>query len=183
MRLTLATIVLLATSSIASAKEGAYVSANVGLGGLHKMDSDKHDAGFRGGFALGYNINDSFAVEFNLQHQSNNIQKYPSAMTNATNATIGFVNGYYFLPVGEKFKPYVGAGIGYGSAGQISKFNGLSLSYNALVLQGIVGAKYELCANWDVFADLTYGHGFLMTSATNVDYRPYGVRLGAAFKL
>ena len=183
--ISIASTVLLAVSSIASAKDGAYVSANVGIGGLQKMSEQSFDAGFRGGFAFGYNIADSFAVEFNLQHQSNKLTNDNDG--GILNSTIGFVNGYYFIPGLDKLKPYIGAGFGYGSvSANDNTMKGLSETSGVFALQGILGAKYEMCDKWDFFADLTYGHGFMLNSSSagiSSDYKPYGLRLGAAFKL
>lgn len=178
MRFKLSTIALLAISSIASAKDGTYISGNVGIGGLGGTRGDKFDAGFRGGVAFGYDFNDSFALEFNLQHQSNNVKgAKPSALFNHTAA---LVNGYYFIPGLDKLKPYIGLGLGYGVAyiAQPATSGNVKYFSDSVIVQGLLGARYELTSAF-VFADVTYGYSEMTKAAK---YTPYGLRLGAGYK-
>lgn len=166
------TAVLLAVSSFAFAKEGNYVSGNIGIGDVAGRD---YNEGLRLGAAVGHSFGEMFAIELNYQFQRNTSSVY--ADTNAHNL---FVNGYYFIPHTiaelEKVKPYVGVGVGM--IRLIGKADGQSMSANRISYQGTVGAKYEICSMYDVFADLTYGY----SSIGGDSYKPYGLRVGGSYK-
>jgi outer membrane protein len=82
---------------------------------------------------------------------------------------------YHFTNFGA-FKPYVGAGVGMLRAN--AKAKGETIKHNRFAIQGIVGAKYEICESFDAFADFTYSY----SSIEGNSYKPYGLRVGAAYK-
>ena len=172
------TAALLAVSSMAFAKDGAYVSFNTGIADVKGPDSV--NKGLRLGAAAGYNIGEQFAVELNYQFQKNTGLFTDGSGSARLNNHQVFVNGYAFIPHSiqglEKLKPYVGVGVGMLRVN--AKAEGETVKYNRFAVQGIVGAKYEICETFDAFADFTYSYSKIEGNS----YKPYGLRVGAAYK-
>lgn len=201
-------LALIATSAMAYAKSGSYISGSIGLNklsdvnGTAKSELDRvsflydasHKTGYRTGIAFGYNFDEYFALEFNTEYNANKIQNStlrsdtsPSIAVDifkgdSTNALLSFVNGYFFIPHGisalERLKPYVGAGVGYGYV--VTKGNILSESTTSsgTILQGLIGAKYNINDRFDVFSDLRYASG----KFGQIKYQSTSIRIGGALK-
>jgi opacity protein-like surface antigen len=93
----------------APTKSGSNFGSN---GSIH------FNPGVRGGLGLGYNLNQSFAVEMNAGVVWNSIDQIGANKLSSVGASAQLeqipllVNGIYRLPFGGNFKPYVGAGVG-----------------------------------------------------------------------
>src|ERR1700744_1567501 len=97
------------------------VSIRGGTGFVGPGGKVKFDTGFRAGLDFGYNINDSFAVEFEAGVIRNTISDIGVQHLSSVGGSAELdevpllVNGIYTLQLGA-FKPYVGVGVG-GMAG------------------------------------------------------------------
>lgn len=181
---------LIAASGIAifspqvSADEGDwYVTARAGLnlaadndfsfvdnGALGIGDgavSGNFDNGFTFGGAVGRKINQNWAVEIDWPYQANDASDltFPngSAGTSAQIASTGiYLNAVYSAPQfgGERWTPYVGAGIGY--IDEVSfdvTVDGTERSFASdsdVSWQAFAGARYQLDKDWSVSAELRY---------------------------
>lgn len=124
-----ATLLLAAASSHGALTDNWYL--DFGAGGAFQQNVSiksgtgfgpggdvRFDPGFRIGLDLGYNLNDSFAIEFDAGMARNTInqvgiQKLNSFGANAELDEIPLlINGIYKFPLHGAFRPYVGVGIG-----------------------------------------------------------------------
>jgi len=85
-----------------------------------------------------------------------NNQTPPTPRVGKINLTTAFVNGYYDIATGSKFRPYLGAGIGLGFISD--QDNGLSgLDYGtSFAYQGKVGVQYEVVKKGNAFVEFRY---------------------------
>jgi outer membrane protein W len=172
-----AALLLAAVSSHAQSADKFYVSADAGValqqdvsirggtGFVGPGGKMKFDTGFRAGLDFGYNINDSFAVEFEAGVIRNTITDIGIQHLSDVGGSAELdevpllVNGIYTLPLGA-FKPYVGVGVG-GMAGFFSSSRvpgsfplGAGQDYNDVDFtfagQAEVGCKYTLTKNIDL---------------------------------
>ncbi len=94
-------------------------------------------------------------LDLGSQGVANN-QTPPTPGTGKINLTTAFVNGYYDIATGSKFRPYLGAGIGLGFISDQDKglegFDyGTSFAY-----QGKVGVEYEVVKKGNAFVEFRY---------------------------
>lgn len=69
------------------------------------------------------------------------------------NAITLMANGYWDIPTGSKWSPYLGAGIGVGF---VNFGDGSPVKGNALALQGKAGIQYEVTKKGNAFLELKY---------------------------
>jgi outer membrane protein W len=161
------------------------------------------DAGMVAGGAAGYYFTDNISAELAWDYRSNNLDK--ANFSDGTNfndgdfaSNIFFVNGYYHLDpiMNSKFRPYVGAGLGYVQEIDIDLKNtgGAETSYSQdgeIAYQLIAGTSYGLTNNWDLTADIRYmrADGINLKTESggtaelrNVDYDPVSLTVGAVYK-
>jgi opacity protein-like surface antigen len=94
-------------------------------------------------------------LDLGSQTVANN-QTQPTPGVGKINLTTAFVNGYYDIATGSKFRPYLGAGIGLGfisdqDNGLIGVDYGTSFAY-----QGKVGVQYEVVKKGNAFVEFRY---------------------------
>jgi opacity protein-like surface antigen len=94
-------------------------------------------------------------IDLSSQVVANN-QTQPTAFSGKINLTTAFVNGYYDIATGSKFRPYLGAGIGLGFISDqdngLKEFDyGTSFAY-----QGKVGVQYEVVKKGNAFVEFRY---------------------------
>ena len=131
----------------------AFDQGNLGL------DSTAQWSSIAGGYQL-----KNYRAELELNYSSFrinkdtvNTQSFPSDGNVSTTSVL--VNGYYDIPTGSKFRPYIGAGIGVGIiSGKITEpgaetdlGTGSSVAY-----QGKVGLQYEIAKKVNAFAEFKY---------------------------
>jgi opacity protein-like surface antigen len=94
-------------------------------------------------------------IDLSSQGVANN-QTQPTALSGKINLTTAFVNGYYDIATGSKFRPYLGAGIGLGFISD--QDNGLSgFDYGtSFAYQGKVGVQYEVVKKGNAFVEFRY---------------------------
>jgi opacity protein-like surface antigen len=113
---------------------------------------------FQGNIAAGYQWKQARA-ELELGHgsygaNSVNFLGESSPVSGSVDATTLMVNGYWDIPTGSKWSPYLGAGIGVGFVNV--KDNIESVNGTALALQGKAGVQYEVARKSNVFVELKY---------------------------
>ena len=95
-------------------------------------------------------------IDLGSQTVANN-QTQPTASFGKINLTTAFVNGYYDIATGSKFRPYLGAGIGLGFIGdQDGGFGGLIDYGTSFAYQGKVGIQYEVVKKGNAFVEFRY---------------------------
>jgi opacity protein-like surface antigen len=120
---------------------------------------------FQGNVAVGYQW-EQVRAEFELGYGSYGVNNITYAGTTLplsgdVSATTVFVNGYWDIPTGSKWRPYIGAGVGLGfpNSGALKSddITGVqSGSGTALALQGKVGLEYEIAKKGNVFLEVKY---------------------------
>lgn len=131
------------------------------------------NSGFQGSIAAGYQWS-QVRAELELAFGSYGVKKYNydgtlgSGTADASgnvNATTLMVNGYWDIPTGSKWRPYLGAGVGLGfpSADAIqADFGGgsqqatPSASSTVFAIQGKAGIQYEVTKKGNMFLELGY---------------------------
>lgn len=87
---------------------------------------------------------------------NNQNQTPPTALSGKINLTTAFVNGYYDIATGSKFRPYLGAGIGLGFiSDQDNGLNGFDYG-TSFAYQGKVGVQYEVVKKGNAFVEFRY---------------------------
>lgn len=111
-----------------------------------------------------------------------NSESFPLSGNISTTSVL--VNGYYHIPTGSKFRPYLGAGIGFGIISGKIKDQGIETDLgtgSSLAYQGKVGLQYEIAKKGNAFAEFRYlGISSYKSDAGN-DVSPpnsYGVNVG-----
>jgi opacity protein-like surface antigen len=86
-----------------------------------------------------------------------NSESFPLSGNISTTSVL--VNGYYDIPTGSKFRPYLGAGIGFGIISGKIKDQGIETDLgtgSSLAYQGKVGLQYEIAKKGNAFAEFRY---------------------------
>ncbi len=121
-------VLALTMSSVVYAKQGVYLSGNLGVAMLSDSDlsdstipgmtiSLESDPGFALGAAVGYDFGNNLRIEGEISYQQNDFDK-ASALGididfSGESSALGFgVNGYYDFTNKSAFTPYITAGIG-----------------------------------------------------------------------
>jgi outer membrane protein W len=177
--------------------------SQTGVAAAGATSNASFDAGMVVGGAAGYYFTDNISAELAWDYRSNGLGK--ANFSDGTNFKDGdfasnsfFVNGYYHLdPVmNSKFRPYVGAGLGYVQEIDIDLKNasGVETSYSQdgeIAYQLIAGTSYGLTENWDLTADVRYMRADSINlkrenggtaELRNVDYDPVSLTVGAVYK-
>lgn len=162
------------------------------------------DTGMVAGGAAGYYFTNNISAELAWDYRSNSLDKANFSDGTKFNdgdfaSNIFFLNGYYHLDaiLNSKFRPYIGAGLGYVQEIDIDLKNatsGVETSYSQdgeLAYQFIAGTSYGLTENWDLTADVRYmrvdsinlkREGGGTAELRNVDYDPVSLTVGAVYK-
>jgi outer membrane protein W len=161
------------------------------------------DTGMAFGGAAGYYFTNNISAELAWDYRSNSLDK--ANFSDGTRFSDGdfasnifFVNGYYHLDpiMNSKFRPYVGAGLGYIQEidFDLKNASGVETSYSQdgkIAYQLIAGTSYGLNENWDLTADIRYMRADSIdlkresggtAELRNVDYDPVSLTLGAVYK-
>ncbi len=98
-------------------------------------------------------------------------------ITGNLSATTILINGYYDIPTGSKFRPYVGGGLGLGIIGGKIRdsFSTTDLSGTSFAYQLKAGVQYEITRKGNVFGELKYSSisSYKLKDLPNVDLGPY----------
>jgi opacity protein-like surface antigen len=118
------------------------------------------DTAFQGNIAAGYQWKQARA-ELELGHGSYGInsvnfldESIPAS--GSVDATTLMVNGYWDIPTGSKWRPYLGAGIGVGFVNAKSENDVEVVNGTALALQGKAGVQYEVTKKGNAFLEVKY---------------------------
>ena len=137
----------------------------------------EQDAGFAVSAAAGYAFRLSpellARAELEYAHRNNEIDEFVvnggnvngnGPFDGAWNIHTIMINGFAEYDTGGRFRPYIGVGVGvaiietddifYATGGGV-RIN-LEDQDEVFAAQGVIGANYELNANFDLFADLRY---------------------------
>lgn len=154
---------------------------------------DDLDDGALAGVGLGYHVNEAFRVDLTYTHRAGNDLAAGDSIGGNYHSDIKsdavMVSGYYDLPVSVgKFKPYVGAGIGWAR----NRMSGIRQDWNVspaeqgwqrdpggsasgFAWQVMAGLTYQINAAWS--ADIGYRHfdgGKLETNAGTSEVQHLG---------
>ena len=173
--------------------------SQTGVAGAGATGTGDYSSGFLAGGALGYRFTDNWSTEVAWDYRNNGADKTTFSDGSSFNdgdfaSALFFVNGYYrFDPVmNTKFRPYVGAGIGWGEVDMdLQNAGGTERSYSDNVVAGqiMAGVEYPIAQNWDLSTEVRYmnvsnmklsqenGNGRI----TNVDYDPVTVGVGLTY--
>ena len=148
-----------------------YVSGGVGIdspGNDLKVSDGSNQLNFGldstapGNIAGGYQLK-NYRAELELNYSSFGVNKgtfntQPFPIGGNISKTSVLVNGYYDIPTGSKFRPYIGAGIGVGSiSAKIKNQVGeIDLGGSSFAYQGKVGLQYEIAKKGNAFAEFKY---------------------------
>lgn len=178
--------------------------SQTGVAAVGATSDASFDAGMVVGGAAGYYFTDNISAELAWDYRSNSLDR--ANFSDGTNfndgdfaSNIFFVNGYYHLDpiMNSKFRPYVGAGLGYVQEIDIDLKNatsGVETSYSQdgeIAYQLIAGTSYGLTDNWDLTADVRYMRADSINlkretggtaELSKVDYDPLSLTVGAVYK-
>ena len=185
------------------ATNGPYLS--VGLGALQPEDVSRGsldaslDLGPLTEAAVGYRLGD-FRADISYSYTKNTVDRVstqalgltrdlPSNGSMQTNS--GFLNLYYDIPTRKRFRPYLGAGVGYSRVdcsihGSVS-INGVTQarsyrdSFNTIGYQGKVGVSYAVSSAIDLFTEAVY-RGFTMKMSPCQSIDSLGFQLGVRYR-
>ena len=182
---------------------GPYLS--IGLGALQPEDVSKRslDASFDLGplteAAVGYPLGD-FRADISYSYTKNTVDRVstqvlgltrdlPSNGSMQTNS--GFLNLYYDVPSRKRFRPYLGAGVGYSrvdcSINGSASVNGFAQtrsyreSFNTIGYQGKIGVSYAVSSAIDLFTEAVY-RGFTMRMSPYQSIDSLGFQLGVRYR-
>lgn len=160
-----------------------------------------YSTGWGAGVGIGYRVSDRFSTEFAWMYTRNSNKN--TGFTNGDSFSGGdfasnlfFLNGYYHFETDGRFKPYVGAGLGYAEEIDMDIQDSATAANTAFSDSGkfgfqlIAGAEVPLSDNWALTGDVRYIRfsGLDMAGAdgvstlNNVTYDPVTVTAGLRFK-
>jgi outer membrane protein W len=171
-----------------------------GVAAAGATGKNENDSGFLAGGSVGYHYSNNLSAELAWDYITNDATNKFSDGTNFNDgdfsSSIFFLNGRYtFDPVMQtKFRPYLGAGIGYVEEIDMDlNTGGVETSYSQdgeIAYQLMAGASYPVTERIDLDAGVRYvrvdsinlkregGTGELR----NVDYNPLLFTIGASYK-
>lgn len=127
-----------------------FIEGNVSFGSLTDEDtiggstSETKTSNFNLSPKAGYFISDGFAIGIELSIGSTKQEAEGTDTLDQSLTAFGVFGRYYFLPLGERFKPFTEFGVGFGSGSDdISNVDITSLGFGA----GL-GVNYFLTENW-----------------------------------
>ncbi|MBW4507810.1 MAG: outer membrane beta-barrel protein [Scytonematopsis contorta HA4267-MV1] len=157
--------------------KGNYVEPSASpFAELSESNSLELNNAFQGSIAAGYQW-EQVRAELELTFGSYGVDRYayngiyggiPDSGSNkasgSVSATTLMVNGYWDIPTGSKWRPYLGAGVGVGfpSASEVKvdedgvKYQIPSASGTSFAIQGKAGIQYEVTKKGNVFLELGY---------------------------
>lgn len=161
---------LMASAAWATPSDSIYISGGGGVSLAHDADitgnnintEADYDAGYAVIGAVGKSFQEGFRVELELGYRENDVGSVGDAARIAgdTHAATFIGNVLYDIHNQTPFTPYAGAGLGVArlTYDGVSPVGGSRIEdINTLpVLQGIIGARYDIAENWGVFADYRY---------------------------
>ncbi len=180
MKTFVSALALSAILSGAASAEGMYVEIFGGADfapDLEWNSSDyETDTGYSYGAALGWNLTPNWSVEGEVAYHQ---VEYSCCNPNNASLLNLSVNGYYtFNPEGQ-FKPYVGAGIGYGELGYKSSNE---IDDWVFTYQLMAGARVAVAGNTELVAEYRYvGADDASASGTVWEYRAHVLSAGLRF--
>lgn len=172
-----------------------------GIAATDATGDASYDTGMMAGAAAGYFLTNNIAAEIAWDYRRNESDSY--TFSDGTNfkdgdfaSNIFFLNGYYHFDAVKqsKFKPYVGAGLGYVQEIDVDLENGgVEQSYSSdgeVAAQLIAGTSYALTKNFDLTADVRYVRAWDMDleqengsgKIKDIDYDPVTLSIGAVYK-
>ncbi|SHI03262.1 outer membrane protein [Ferrimonas marina] len=123
------------------------------------------DGGFAAGLGLGYRYNANWAVELAWEYRSND-----STTTLASGerfdegnfaSNLFFLNGFYFFDQGQKWVPYLGAGISWAQEVDLDlEQDGIERSFSGdgeFGYQAFAGIEYRFSPTWSLQGEVRYG--------------------------
>lgn len=186
---TMKRIALLAAAAllwVAPASAQIYIEGNVGASFVSDSDFDGNIAGtpFSGksefdntwvvGGALGYRFTRNIRAEFNLSYRNADIDSatFDGVGTvegaGDVSALTGMVNVYYDFATGSKFRPYIGAGLGFARIELDSDANAAMVSNDSDTVFAwnlMAGIAYAVSDN----AEITLGYRYLGSQDVSLD--------------
>lgn len=175
-----------------------YLSGSVGGAFPSDLKAENSDVGFSSTLNLdtafqwsiagGYQWKDARA-ELEISNGSFGVNKFSLnnvsiPVSGNVNATTLLVNGYYDIPTGTKFRPYIGAGIGVGFISGKIKDEGTETdlgSGSSFAYQGKLGLQYEVAKKGNAFVEFKYLGISSYKSDAGSDISPpnsYGISVG-----
>jgi opacity protein-like surface antigen len=127
--------------------------------------SYKMKNGFDLGAHIGYRLYPYWRAELSFDYLHNNIEAAPAAEDVGADQYIGLLKGYFDLPLGGGFTPYIGGGIGYGYL-QFLKENTYRPSGSGFAFQFAGGINYKVRSNVGLAVGYQ-GIGLIFGSAGN----------------
>ncbi|MFN7226619.1 MAG: OmpW family outer membrane protein [Holosporales bacterium] len=179
---------------------GDQTIQQTGVASAGATGKNENDTGFLAGGAVGYHYNNNLSAELAWDYITNGATNKFSDGKNFNDgdfsSSIFFLNGRYtFDPVMQtKFRPYLGAGIGYVEEIDMDlNTGGVETSYSQdgeIAYQLMAGASYSITENIDLDAGVRYvrvdGINLQREGGTselrNVDYNPLLFAVGASYK-
>lgn len=171
-------LVALSLPATVMADDGSsYIAGSAGLSLPRDMDLDGGtinssidlETGPAAVISIGTGLMENVRGEIELGFRSNDAGSISGASASGdTRSLSAMFNGFYDFDTGSNLTPYIGFGFGAArvSANGISPVSGTRVddTDTGFAYQGIVGAAYELNANWLATADYRY------FSAPNLDF-------------
>jgi outer membrane protein W len=179
---------------------GDHTIKQTGVAAAGATGKNENDGGFLAGGAVGYHYSNNLSAELAWDYITNDATNRFSDGTNFNDgdfsSSIFFLNGRYTFDsiMQTKFRPYLGAGIGYVEEIDMDlNTGGVERSYSQdgeLAYQLMAGASYAMTDSIDLDAGVRYvrvdsinlkregGTGELR----NVDYNPVLFTIGASYK-
>jgi len=147
-----------------------------------------YDTGYGLGGIMGYDFSNGFRTEAELGYQNSDIDNGDGD----NSALYGLASGYYDFDLGQSWKPYLGAGVGYANVrmdGTPGTNPAVDDSDNVPVWALAAGVGYDLNERTTLFAGYRYIAAFDDPNMTNtagqnfdIDYATHNVQTGVRYK-
>jgi opacity protein-like surface antigen len=146
-----------------------YVRGDAGLG---IYDGSGDPTAFTAGMGIGYRWSEIFRSDLTVDYTG----EYNNAVgASDADAWTVMANGYIDFAFGQMLKPYVGAGIGWGSVdysgGAANDDDGLALAFHT-------GLTFDLAPA----TDLDVGYRYRTISVSGPDFDDHAIRAGIRYK-
>ncbi|OSO92215.1 hypothetical protein B7O87_06800 [Cylindrospermopsis raciborskii CENA303] len=158
--------------------------------GNRKVGDIRFNSAFSFNAAIGRQL-EQFRVEIEFGNQFLSAKEFKfngdlipptTSLSGNINASTILLNGYYDIPTGSKFRPYVGGGLGVARiSGKVTDNEGfyddddVSLNGTSFAYQLKGGVQYEVTKKGNVFGEVKYSSisSYKAEDYTNVDFGPY----------
>jgi opacity protein-like surface antigen len=192
----------------AGADGNFYLKPHLGVGLVQDNDFDRgggafpgadgdgqYDSGWAAGLGLGYRYANGWSAEIDWEYRTNDVDKVrfpgrPSIDDGDLASSIVYLNGYYSLgSPGARFRPYVGAGLGWVQEIDLDLGSTSYSSDGDIAWQLMGGVETALAAGWRMQGELRYsrvagvdldregGRGRL----TDLDYEAWTLGVGVIY--